>query len=316
MGRKTKIEWCDSTVNGSSGCDGCELWNEDVRSCYAGNLQTARLSKSMPALYSANFKEVRMIPGRYAQAAAWSDLLGTERPDKPWLNGKPRCIFVGDMGDTFSRKVTDEYLTRELLGAMTSKQGLRHFWMLLTKRPKRLASLAKQWGGLPDNAMAMTTVTSQRTADLRVSDLLEVPCKWRGLSVEPLLEHVRLDLDGRCPQCRGAEGYEECQFCAREYGDKVAVDRIHWVICGGESGGQKARPMHPEWVRTVRDDCEVYDVPFFFKQWGEYASVSEVEGAGVHHSFEDGATGRRVGKAKAGRLLDGTEHNGFPEIEA
>jgi protein gp37 len=296
----------------------------------------------MPALYSADFKEVRMIPGRYAQAASWSDLRGTERPDKPWLNGKPRCIFVGDMGDTFSRAVTDEYLTRELLGAMTSKQGQRHFWMLLTKRPKRLAELAKQWGGLPDNAMAMTTVTNQRTAVVRVPQLLQVPCKWRGLSVEPLLQQVRIELSGRCPQCGGGEGFEECQFCAREYGDTVTVDRIHWVICGGESG-TKARPMHPNWPRHIRDDCDVYDVPFFFKQWGDWSPGADrnfhseqsplycIKPSGelswyagdedtcinCSTNYAEGDVAiSRMGKKGAGRELDHRQWNGFPEIEA
>lgn len=74
MGKDTNIEWCDSTINGTSGCDGCELWNAQVRTCYAGNLQTNRLSQSpkMAHLYSRDFSEVRMIPGRYAQAASWS----------------------------------------------------------------------------------------------------------------------------------------------------------------------------------------------------------------------------------------------------
>lgn len=275
MGRETNIEWCDSTINGSSGCDGCELWSPQKRTCYAGVLQQNRLSKSMPKLYDVDFRKVRMIPGRYAQAASWSDLRGVDRPDKPWLNGKPRCIFVGDMGDTFSRDVTDDYLTRELLGAITSKQGQRHFWMLLTKRPRRLAELSVKWGGLPENVMAMTTVTDQKTANIRVPQLLQVKCHWRGLSCEPLLGPVDLmDLPfgGPCESCEhpvsmnSLTGYTVCKGLC----DGPELARIDWVIAGGESG-TNAQPMHPHWARNLRDDCGEYGVPFFFKQWGAYA---------------------------------------------
>ena len=87
---------------------------------------------------------------------------------------------------------------------------------------------------------------------------------------------------------------------------------IHWVIVGGESGPH-ARPMHPDWARSVRDQCQAAGVRFFFKQWGEWVSVSEVAGAGRHHYFEDGATVRCVGKRNAGRELDGREWNEVPD---
>ena len=326
MGKDTNIEWCDSTINGTSGCDGCELWNAQHLTCYAGTLQTSRLSKSLPRLYSPDFSEVRMIPGRYAQAASWPDLRGMERPAKPWLNGMPRMIFVGDLGDTFSRAVTDDFLTRELFGAITSTQGQRHFWMLLTKRPKRLAELAKKWGGLPDNCMAMTTVTSQKTA-LRVADLLEVRCKWKGLSVEPLLEAVNLraidDCDGnRLDSLTGAWGVE-----GRGWTEESS-NRINLVICGGESGGPKARPMHPDWARSLRDQCSAAGVAFFFKQWGDWACITQgnilaatTQEPKPWHAMRDedrvmgNALMRRVGKKKADRVLDGRTHDEFPKVE-
>ena len=151
MGLKTGIEWCDSTVNPSTGCDGCELWNgRDIRVCYAGNLHEARLAKSLPALYAENFQEVRLAPGRMMEAARWPDLRGKERPDKPWLNGLPRMIFVGDMGDFGSRDVPDDYFIDEIIGAIRSTAGARHFWLLLTKQISRLAKLSVKIGGLPD----------------------------------------------------------------------------------------------------------------------------------------------------------------------
>ena len=89
------------------------------------------------------------------------------------------------------------------------------------------------------------------------------------------------------------------------------MGKVDWIITGGESGPH-ARPSNPQWFRDLRDQCAAAGTPLLFKQWGEWVSVSEVEGPGAHHKFEDGRTVRRVGKARAGRLLDGREHNGFP----
>lgn len=234
----TAIGWTHSSINGSSGCDGCELWNDLTRTCYAGHVHENRLGKSLPSLYAANFNEVRMIPGRFARAASWGPPTAAENADKPWFFGKPRHIFVGDMGDFLSDAVTDEFLENELLAAITSFAGRRHVWQLLTKRPARLARLSEKWGGLPDNVVAMTTITNQRTADLRIPELLQVRCQARGISAEPLLGPVKAPLAG-----------------------------IHWVIGGGESGAG-ARPLQPAWVRSLRDQCEAAGVSFFFKQWG------------------------------------------------
>ncbi len=87
---------------------------------------------------------------------------------------------------------------------------------------------------------------------------------------------------------------------------------IDWIIAGGESG-HNARPSHPDWFRSLRDQCLATGTPFLFKQWGEWVSVSEVEGDGDHFTFDDGATVRRVGKKRAGRTLIGQEWNGFPD---
>ncbi len=104
-----------------------------------------------------------------------------------------------------------------------------------------------------------------------------------------------------------ASGFEPGGY--NKPGDKSWLD---WVICGGESG-HGARPAHPGWFRALRDWCGANGVAFFFKQWGEWASVSEVAGAGRHHHFGDGATVRHVGKKVAGDLLDGAQHHNWPE---
>lgn len=294
MSDHTTIEWCDSTVNGSSGCDGCELWTPDVRACYAGGLHERRFAKTMPEKYAADFREVRLIPGRFAQAAAWKDLSSIDRPGKPWLDGKPRCIFVGDMGDFLSKAVDDDYLRRELLATIDCEKGRRHFWMLLTKRPSRLLRLAHAWGGLPDNVMAMTTITSQATAHARLGALCAIPCRWKGISAEPLLGPVQLPPE--------------------------KLRKVDLLIAGGESGGE-ARPMHPAWVRSLRDQAVLEGVPFFFKQWGCWIPAGEKTAGEMPpkvkgHRHDDGTLMLRASTDKTGAHLDGREWREFPAIGA
>lgn len=311
---KTEISWCDSTINPTSGCDGCELWNgRDIRDCYAGNLHERRLAKSLPVLYAPNFQEVRIIPGRMMKAARWSDLRGKERPEKPWLNGLPRLIFVGDMGDFMSRDVPDDYIQNEIIGAIKSKEGSRHFWLLLTKQIARLAEFSKKIGGLPDNCMAMTTITNQQTVDFRVHELSRVECLWRGVSAEPLfeqitLEHVRL---------RGV-GYYNALTGQHDEEDRSRLPRIDWIVTGGLSG-DGARPAHPDWFRSLRDQCARAGVPYHFKQHGTYLPVSQTrehEGREIATHLDSPSVEYfyRVGKKIAGCLLDGVEWKQFPEV--
>ncbi len=186
------------------------------------------------------------------------------------------------------------------------------------------------------NVWLGVSVEDQKTADARIPDLLVTPAAVRFLSCEPLLGPVDLtwiaqpneDADGvidallGCnwverpgddyrPTRPGHEGRRMGRWVVSGSDDIIANRKIDWIICGGESG-PGARPMHPDWARSLRDQCEDAGVPFLFKQWGEWVSVSEVEGAGEHFQFDDYATVRNVGKKRAGRLLDGREHNGFP----
>jgi protein gp37 len=250
MAIHTNIEWCDSSVNPTSGCDGCELYNPnspDDATCYAKEIHENRLAKSFPAKYGSRFNMVREIPGRIDQARLWPDLRGCARLDKPWLNDMPRMIFVGDMGDFLSRSISDEFVVNEILGRIKFSP---HFWLLLTKRPARLAWLSEKYGPLPDNCMAMTSLTSQRSMP-RLKDLLRINCQYRGLSCEPLLGPIEFK-------------HEDLKY-------------LDWVITGGESG-KKARPMNPRWAESIRqqcasrtDMCRPWPLPFFFKQQGEWA---------------------------------------------
>lgn len=166
------------------------------------------------------------------------------------------------------------------------------------------------WGPVLRNVWIGTSVENQETADERIPKLLACPAAVRFLSIEPLLGPVDLS---------------------------PWTDFIDWVIVGGESG-PKARPMHPDWARSIRDECRAAKVPFFFKQWGEWqdgsaggapqaavltngryafpwtresAAAIDRDLRGKWGAFHPTAM-TKVGKKAAGRLLDGVEHNAFP----
>lgn len=283
MSIHTNISWCDSTVNPTTGCDGCELWDgRKVRKCYAGNWHEKRLARSMPQLYDADFKNVRLAPGRMMQAANWPDLTGKPRPDKPHLDGLPRLIFVGDMGDFGSKKVPTKYIVEEIIGAIKSPAGRRHFWLLLTKQIRRLADISIAIGGLPDNCMAMTTVTTQHAAKVRMPQLLRVECKYRGVSAEPLLGRIDMTpwsrIAWQCSFCQGyfAGGYRRtCTSCGKQDGwsgshkfnpkNRQIGPGFDWLITGGESG-EDYREVDLDDARFLHEQCAAAGVPFFYKQ--------------------------------------------------
>lgn len=285
MSVKTEIEWCDSTVNPTTGCDGCELWAKvSGGPCYAGNYHQGRMVKALPNLYAADFTEVRLAPGRMAKAAAWSDLTGADRPGKPWLNGMPRVIFVGDMGDIFSRAVTFEYLRDEVIAAATSAKGGRHIWMFLTKQPRRMVEfwrwLGDQGIDWPANVWAGTSVTSKASVG-RIRDLLPMP-GIRFVSAEPLVEDI---------------GFPDAIFAYQDAGSTPHYKRlgpiegmepIDLVIVGGESdqAQHKARPFDVQWARTFVKVARDTPIKIFVKQFGSRAYDSKqlisIDGPGSH----------------------------------
>lgn len=222
-------------------------------------------------------------------------------------------------------------------------------------------------GNPPHNVWIGATVVNQAEADRDIPKLLEVPARVRMLSMEPLLGPVDLgawiEPWNECGNCGASFDFEagrpdECPECGktgcmctgfgsvlrREFDEadgRIEVPElpgINWVIVGGESG-PGARPMHPDWARSLRDQCEAAGVPFLFKQWGEWGEPDSIERTGLAHNgwFEqdrlDGGVLRhewpgpikngvelaslrpevfRVGKKAAGRLLDGRTWDGFP----
>lgn len=226
-------------------------WEDAIKrlfKCYAGhiNLDYGGRSEHDPFAvdrgYGPIFELPTKFPGRMAKTARLPDLRGIDRPDKPWSNGLPRMIFVSDMGDALSEAIDFDYLKTEIVDVVSSPDGCRHIWQWLTKRPDRMAEFAAwlldthgiDW---PENLVAMTTVTNRATRS-RIDDLRQVPARLRGLSVEPLVESVGLDISG-----------------------------IDWLIAGGESGDY-AREFDIEWARSLKDQCRRSNVAFFLKQLG------------------------------------------------
>lgn len=333
MGTKTKIQWCDSTVNPIMGCAGCELFpspgkvlaaidaavmkelpswkageakrvyqaliKEALRSardperfspvvttthiyhlreaflagiredhsakagaaakraiaeqitCYAGTLHLYRAlslsntDKEPKKGYAPVFEKPTQFPGRVAEMTGESDLLGRTDPERPWIDGLPRLVFVSDMGDAFSRKKDFPFLKDEVMQPIRSDEGQRHLWLWLTKRPELMAEFAKEIGGFPENVCAMTTLTGADGESLRRVDALRtVDARVRGLSIEPLWERLP-------PR-------------------KLNLRDIDWVIVGGESGTaiKFSRPFEIEWARELHRHCMDNGVAFFLKQLG------------------------------------------------
>ena len=224
--------------------------------CYAAKLHLNKgcslvnPGRGVNSGYAPFFERVTRFEGRVSKMAGRRDLLGVHDPDKPWLDGMPRLVFVSDMGDAFSRESDFAFLEEEVVGPIRSPEGRRHFWLWLTKRPDRMAKFGERIGGLPDNVCAMSTVTCPDKL-FRVAQLRAVPSAIRGLSLEPLWERIS-------PKDLKLKG-------------------ISWVIVGGESGRRDfVRPFDLSWARELRDHCREQGVAFFLKQLGQ-KPVSEEE---------------------------------------
>ncbi len=266
------------------------------------------------------------------------------------IQKRPR-VFCASLADWIDDEVPIEWLA-ELLALIHANPNLD--WLLLTKRPENFAmrvmhaamymagyrdgqtsdnptrpamdgwEMAHEWivrKNPPSNVWLGTTTENQEMADKRIPELLKIPATVRFLSIEPMLGQINLS------------GWMEVNRIMAGYNDKSHA--IDWVICGGESG-HGARPMHPDWARSLRDQCKVAGVQFFFKQWGEHAPYWKGLGGWINYDFDpdyprmvlagkchhgekliDGKLPEhmlKVGKKSAGRILDGVEWNEVPMI--
>jgi protein gp37 len=339
---KTSIEWTDFSVNPIRARfedrvgHYCEKISAGCANCYSSRIQ-ARFG--MPA-----YAKTKNNP----YVKTWFD---PHKLHQVRGRRKPTKFFWCDMTDMFGRWVPDGWID-ECFRTMAATP--QHVHQILTKRADRMnmyiSSLPDIWPGnirpgwpLP-NVWLSVSVENQATWDERIPLLLRTPAAVRFVSLEPMLGLVDFGLS------LGEERHISCESCkatpvtGKPYcpGNHEAGG-IDWVICGGESG-PKARPMHPDWARSVRDQCQAAGVPFFFKQWGEWRPITidnrhggtkgplpikrtcwvNTDGTWV---LQDEATydlyGKdfcwgmvRVGKKSSGCLLDGREWKEFPEVKA
>lgn len=294
MADRSKIEWTDATWNPlvSVRKDGkvgfhCEKVSPACAHCYA----EAFNSRNLPARGTA-------LPYTRASRDQVYIRLDEETRRQPLHWRRPRRIFVCSMTDLFG-----EFVPFGLIDHVFAVMALcaRHTFQVLTKRPERMA----EWFGtdrfqaagrhgavlgsahfelhaedavfdwpLP-NVWIGVTAEDQPRADERIPHLLRCPAAVRFVSYEPALGPIDLRrLQGECSGCTDPQSEGTHQMGTREHTSMVDGPRaIDWLICGGESGPH-ARPMHPDWARSVRDQCQAANVPFFFKQWGTWCPTS------------------------------------------
>lgn len=325
----TKIEWATDVWNPATGCSpvsaGCA-------NCYARRM-------------------AQRLRGRcgYPADEPFKVTLHPDRLDEPLKWRKPRRIFVCSMGDLFHTDVADHFVERVFtILALCS----RHQFLVLTKRPqqmlRQIVRIGKSIEVLERHARAMgrtlkfqgtglvpwplpnvllgISAEDQETYEDRVRWLLKCAAALLVVSLEPMLENIDLT-----PQflLQGAAGVRHIERGKLPWEvPLVKAASIGWVIVGAETG-PGARPMHPDWARSIRDQCQAAGVPFFFKGWGEWAPFQDngplpphcryvgLDGTvrvGDPEADTDACMGR-VGKKHSGRLLDGREWNEMPVRE-
>ncbi|MGS1032705.1 phage Gp37/Gp68 family protein [Burkholderia glumae] len=308
MSENSKIEWTDHTFNPWEGCQkvgpGCDH-------CYA-EARNARFAGGTPINWGPGAPRRHTSPANWRKPIAWN----AAHAEFYSKHGRRQRVFCASLADVFDNAVPASWRV-ELFYLIAKTPNLD--WLLLTKRignaeemiresVQYVANTDEPWPWA--NVWLGATVVNQDEADRDVPKLLATPARVRFLSIEPMLGPI--DLNQALPPFR-------CDTCDADYGALSAHASgtpigIDWVIAGGESG-PRARPAHPDWFRSLRDQCAAAGVPFLFKQWGEWSEPG--------YSFPDGRPDLaepdelarfKVGKRAAGRHLDGRTHDEFPEI--
>lgn len=353
MSENTKIEWADHTFNPWIGCTKVSIaatGGGGCDHCYAEISTPARVLRSAGAETWGPG-----APRRRTSLANWALPHRWDAQHEAFFaqHGRRQRVFCASLADVFDNEVDPQWRV-DLFNLILSTPNLD--WLLLTKRIGNAARMIEET--LPAGLKALpmecplawpwphvwigATIVNQAEAERDIPKLLAVPASVRFLSMEPLLGPVDLtvyhDWLGRsdggmwCPDCPehgvGIDPNEHAH-CLGEVEDVAPYEGIDWVIVGGESG-PGARPMHPDWARSLRDQCQTAGVPFLFKQHGEWATTVSASHLQAPHTWvcTDGRTGTeaqaiadggswagafKVGKKAAGRLLDGRTWDRFPE---
>ena len=277
--RTTGIEWTEHTWNPFVGCS---IHTAGCTNCYAMPQAARIIRMGTTSSYEGTIKHAGN--GK----PIWTGRINKATPAtmrKPFAISRPSIIFVNSMSDFFHENARDDWRT-EALGVMAATP---HQYQVLTKRPENIQPYLDRSDTpcFPPNVWIGATM-ERHDFRARIDVLRQVPATIRFLSVEPLIgEPGDLDLKG-----------------------------IHWVIAGGESGPE-ARPMEPDWVRATRDDCDAFDVPFFFKQWGIVENNPLWRAAKARGESDESAQARIAHLdpiGKGGSQLDGREWKEYPEF--
>ena len=349
MADQTAIEWCDATFNPWIGCTRV---SPACDHCYAADSTAAR---ALDVAWGAGQPRRRTSAANWKQPLQWNREEFVQCIGCGWRGEKRRChavqnpegfhppvaearvcpecmepllkearrrVFCASLADVFDNEV-DPRWREDLFALINATSNLD--WLLLTKRignVPAMVSIIPSW--LPANVWLGATICNQQEAYRDIPKLLQVPARVRFLSMEPLLSGVDLQLYNLATEDDGPlDDYPEEFLTGNGRG-------VHWVIAGGESG-TAARPMHPDWVRSLRDQCAAAGVPFLFKQWGEWepryyndavtgerlvnmASTKRETVLGEPSNPSTYVNMVRVGKKRAGRTLDGATHTAFPEV--
>jgi protein gp37 len=306
MSENTKIEWADHTFNPWEGCQkvgpGCDH-------CYA-EARNARFSGGTPINWGPGAPRRRTSLANWRKPLAWND----SHTEFFAVHGRRQRVFCASLADVFDNAVDPDW-RRDLFDLIELTPNLN--WLLLTKRIGNVFKMVSRarthdWLLGRDNVWLGATVVNQEEADRDIPKLLAVPAQVRFLSMEPLLGPVSFEGLFANPD-HPSDGTN-------------ALEELDWVIVGGESG-PGARPTHPVWERSLRDQCAAAGVPFLLKQHGEWAPALSgmyfhpLDGMPVFtpraaghdtHDFGDGYGAVRIGKKAAGRMLDGREWNEVP----
>jgi protein gp37 len=342
----TKIEWADETFNPWIGCTkvgpGCDH-------CYAEAMMDHRRHVVEWGRDGTAGTRQRTTPANWRKPVTWNNHAGINinawqgfKRANPGLTDeemqaagpiKPRRprVFCASLADVFDTDVPPEWRA-DLFGLIAKTPYLD--WLLVTKRIGNAARMLP-WMTDPEkhgtdpcepwsHVWLGITVVNQEEAQRDIKKLIGTPATKRFLSVEPLLGPINI-----APWLeRGDSGMDDDPLArsmlrqAERDGHAWIRPALDWVIVGGESG-PKARPMHPDWVRSLRDQCAATKAPFFFKQWGEWMPVGrdpmeitrkeQDHGPTVtEYAWPDGETLIKTGKHRAGRTLDGRTHDEFP----
>lgn len=354
------MKWWDTSWNPVVGCTpaspGCD-------NCYAKALHDQRHAallegKKVPDCYARPFERVQCLKERLDAPLHW------RKPRRVFVNSMTD-LFHENVPFEFLDKVfaymalasqhtfmvltkrperMREYVTKMVFDGRDLSKCCKDMPEIM----EHVRAGSKYLADMPPNVWMGVTTENQAMADERIPILLDTPAAKRFVSVEPMLGPVNLapylDDSWCCPECKAVEQHEECHreddysyhhclacgYTNDNYEPWGQTAPLDWVICGGETG-PNARPMHPDWARSLRDQCAEAEVPFMFKQWGEWvprgpekSGYPIIKGSPCFRLTDKGEDGQDLASTgkndvwmgRVGRLLDGREHNGMPEVRS